>query len=113
MVTTIKNDGDKQGRNELCDCGSGKKHKKCCGLAYPEITLRDMMKCFYLLLEGVSKENVALPKGPIPFSKKMLADVPKDFVQRVTMVQDGKYLVLSVKREKTPLIVVPNQRIVR
>lgn len=23
--------GQKQGRNELCDCGSGKKYKKCCG----------------------------------------------------------------------------------
>lgn len=22
---------DKKGRNELCSCGSGKKHKKCCG----------------------------------------------------------------------------------
>lgn len=29
--TTIRNDGIKIGRNEKCPCGSGKKHKKCCG----------------------------------------------------------------------------------
>jgi hypothetical protein len=93
----------KQGRNELCDCGSGKKFKKCCG-AFKEITLRDMMKCFYLLLEGASQENLAFKKGPIPFSKKMLDGVPKDFVQQVTMVQNEKFLVLSVKPEKKKLI---------
>lgn len=30
---TIKRDGDKTGRNEPCHCGSGKKFKKCHGLA--------------------------------------------------------------------------------
>lgn len=29
--TTIRNTGMKVGRNEKCPCGSGKKHKKCCG----------------------------------------------------------------------------------
>ncbi len=29
--TTVVNDGDKVGRNDLCPCGSGKKYKKCCG----------------------------------------------------------------------------------
>jgi preprotein translocase subunit SecA len=28
---TIKNEGDKIGRNDPCPCGSGKKYKKCCG----------------------------------------------------------------------------------
>lgn len=27
----IKNEGPKVGRNDPCPCGSGKKHKKCCG----------------------------------------------------------------------------------
>ena len=28
---TVKNDGPKVGRNDLCTCGSGKKYKNCCG----------------------------------------------------------------------------------
>jgi len=28
---TLKRSGDKIGRNDPCTCGSGKKHKKCCG----------------------------------------------------------------------------------
>jgi SEC-C motif-containing protein len=28
----IRNDGQKVGRNDPCPCGSGKKHKKCCGM---------------------------------------------------------------------------------
>ncbi|GMO56917.1 MAG: YchJ family protein [Treponemataceae bacterium] len=29
--TTRKREGEKIGRNDPCPCGSGKKHKKCCG----------------------------------------------------------------------------------
>ncbi len=28
---TVKNEGPKVGRNDLCSCGSGKKYKNCCG----------------------------------------------------------------------------------
>jgi preprotein translocase subunit SecA len=31
QATTIKRDEPKVGRNDPCPCGSGKKHKKCCG----------------------------------------------------------------------------------
>ncbi len=30
-VTTIRHETPKQGRNDICNCGSGKKFKKCCG----------------------------------------------------------------------------------
>ena len=30
-VQQIRRDGEKQGRNDPCACGSGKKFKKCCG----------------------------------------------------------------------------------
>jgi len=30
-VTTIRREQVKQGRNDVCDCGSGKKYKNCCG----------------------------------------------------------------------------------
>lgn len=33
MATTIKRDHPKIGRNDPCLCGSGKKFKKCCGMA--------------------------------------------------------------------------------
>ncbi|POA99009.1 YecA family protein [Chromobacterium sinusclupearum] len=29
--TTVRREGDKVGRNDLCPCGSGKKYKACCG----------------------------------------------------------------------------------
>jgi preprotein translocase subunit SecA len=29
--STIRNTGDRVGRNDPCPCGSGKKYKKCCG----------------------------------------------------------------------------------
>lgn len=31
IPSTVKRDGEKIGRNDLCPCGSGKKYKKCCG----------------------------------------------------------------------------------
>lgn len=31
ITTTVKREGRKIGRNELCPCGSGKKYKNCCG----------------------------------------------------------------------------------
>ncbi len=30
---TVRNDAPKIGRNDPCPCGSGKKYKKCCGVA--------------------------------------------------------------------------------
>lgn len=104
---------NKQGRNEKCACGTGKKFKNCCGTnIQPNVSVRFMMKCFYLLLEGASNENLAFQKGPIPFSKKMIDEVPDDFVKRVTMVQNEKFLVLSVKKEEEPLIALPDKKII-
>ncbi len=103
----------KQGRNELCKCGSGKKFKKCCGEPVArDVTIGDMVKCLYLLLEGASEGNVAIPKGPIPFSRKMLDDVPDDLVNQILIADNPNFLVLTVKkREKSPII-VPNNSLV-
>ena len=30
-LRTVRRDAQKVGRNDPCPCGSGKKHKKCCG----------------------------------------------------------------------------------
>ena len=32
-VQQVRRSGDKVGRNDPCPCGSGKKYKKCCGVA--------------------------------------------------------------------------------
>ncbi len=98
---------NKQGRNEPCNCGSGKKFKKCCGKPVSkDVTLREMMKCLYLLLKGASEQNLALPKGPIPFSRKMLAEVPDDLVNEILIADDPNFIVLTVKKkEKSPIII--------
>ncbi len=104
MIQTAK----KQGRNELCDCGSGKKYKKCCGLPMAaNVTLGDIMKCFYLLLQGASRENLAIPRGPIPFSKEMLAAVPDDLTNEILIAEKQGFLILTVKKRDEPLITVP------
>ncbi len=98
----------KQGRNELCNCGSGRKFKKCCGEPVAQdLTVRDMLKCLYLLLEGASGANLAIPKGPIPFSRKMLDEVPDDLVNQIMVADDPNFVVLTVKnkKKKSPIIV--------
>ncbi len=97
----------KQGRNEVCACGSGKKFKKCCGeLVARDLTIRDMLKCLYLLLEGASENLLAIPKGPIPFSRESLDKVPDDLVNQIMVADDPNFLVLTVKKkEKSPILV--------
>ena len=86
---------NKTGRNEPCGCGSGKKFKKCCGAPVTTpLTLRDMMKCFYLLLEGAKQGNLAIPQGPIPFSKQSIAEVPDELVDQIMVAEDGHPLSL-------------------
>ncbi len=103
----------KQGRNELCACGSGKKFKKCCGQEVAcDLTIRDLLKCLYLLLEGASKSNLAVPKGPIPFSRKMLDEVPDDLVNHILVADNPNFVVLTVKQKEKPLIIVPGIKLV-
>jgi len=92
---------DKQGRNELCACGSGLKHKKCCG-KLSEPTMRDVLKCLYLMLDMINKNNVAFRKGmPVEFPKTMLATVPKDFIEKMICRNEQNKLVLFVEHEKS------------
>jgi preprotein translocase subunit SecA len=39
VAQTFKREADKTGRNDPCPCGSGKKYKKCHGLAGPEASV--------------------------------------------------------------------------
>ncbi len=101
----------KQGRNELCNCSSGKKFKNCCGQPVAkDITIGDMVKCLYLLLEGASQQNLVIPKGPIPFSRKMIDEVPDDLVHEILIADDPNFLVLTVKKkEEESVIITPDK----
>ena len=35
VYETVRREGDKVGRNDLCPCGSGKKYKRCHGAGAP------------------------------------------------------------------------------
>jgi hypothetical protein len=49
----------KKGRNELCSCGSGKKHKKCCGM---QQQLQSQMRS-ELFKSGIGFQKDVLTKG--------------------------------------------------
>lgn len=103
----------KQGRNELCGCGSGKKFKKCCGQEVArDVTIRDMIKCLYVLLEGASEGNLAIPKGPVSFSRKMLDEVPDKLVNQILVASNPDFLVLTVKKKEKSPIIVPGIKLV-
>ena len=98
----------KQGRNEKCQCGSGLKFKKCCGkTAHTVLTVKDMLKCLYLLLNGAAVENLAIPKGPIPFSRQLLDKVPDDLTKEILVAENAGFLILTVKKEPESIIRVP------
>lgn len=101
----------KQGRNEPCECGSGKKFKKCRGAEeQPPVTVGEMLKCLYLLLEGASAGNLAIPKGAVPFKKELLDSVPKDFIKNMVVGEVDGFVMLGVKpkpKKKRSLITVP------
>ena len=55
--STIKNSGDKVGRNDPCPCGSGKKYKHCnCSKIDRHkdraLKLEGMLQCLYLIVQG-------------------------------------------------------------
>lgn len=102
------------GRNDLCDCGSDKKYKKCCGAeAEKTLTLRDMVSCLYLLLDGARQENLAFPKGPIPFSRKMLDEVPDKLLDEILVAESAQFIVLTTKPKKDESIIYTGPRVVR
>ncbi len=99
----------KQGRNELCACGSEKKFKNCCGkvgAVEKPLTIRNMMECLYMILEGAAEEDIAFHQGPIPFKKSLMSKVPRDLTKHILVAEKDGYLVLTVKQKKpiSPII---------
>lgn len=70
------------------------------GLTKTELTIRDMLKCLYLLLEGASEQTLGIQQGPIPFSKEQMAEVPDDLMNQIMIAEDEKFLVLTIKQKK-------------
>ncbi len=96
-----------QGRNELCNCGSSKKFKKCCGLP-AEPTFRDVLKCLYLMLDMINKKNIGFKKGmPVDFPKAMLDKVPNNFADKIICRNQGGGLVLFAEQEERSTILIP------
>lgn len=110
MVAITKT--NKQGRNELCSCGSGIKYKKCCGRA-GEPTMRDVLKCLYLILDMINKQNIAFRKGlPVEFPKAMLNKVPDNFIEKIICQNKGDRLVLFAEQKEKPVILTPGRNII-
>ena len=101
----IQRDDKKQGRNETCGCGSNLKYKHCCGKQHDPITVGDMVKCLYLLLDGAAKGPLMIPPGPVPFSRELLAKVPKDVAGNLMVADDDNFIVLTVKQPKKSVII--------
>ena len=103
----------KQGRNELCNCGSGKKFKKCCGLP-AEPTVRDVLKCLYLMLDLINKKTIGFKRGqPVEFPKDMLDKVPNNFVEKIICRNQGGGLVLFAQPAEQSIIQIPTLEMIR
>lgn len=104
----------KTGRNESCPCGSGLKHKFCCGGnggLVPEkqaeqkvLTQKGLIKCLQLLVKNAKGMN-------IPCS--ILDAVPKDEVLGFKYDPETDSFNFVVAKIKTSPIIQPDKRIRR
>lgn len=105
----MKTQPKKQGRNELCACGSGVKYKNCCG-KIAEPAMRDVLKCLYLILDRINKTSIAFKKGlPVEFPKVMLDRVPDNFIEKMICTNQQGKLTLFVEHER-PIIEIPTEK---
>lgn len=102
------------GRNDECSCGSGKKHKKCCGgpvnTNNKQLSPKGMQRAFlYTVACMCEKEGVDC----LTVSCKSLDTLHEDL--RLAVGYDPKkdaFIFKPVKVEPKPLIVTPDKRII-
>jgi hypothetical protein len=101
-------------RNELCPCGSGKKHKTCCGgpvdANRKTLTQMGMNRAFLFLIQSICQREEV---GCVTLSRKDLESLPKDMALGVG--HDPKLDIFSfkpVKVEEKPKILTPEKRII-
>ena len=98
----------KLGRNEDCKCGSGKKHKKCCGSpegkerAHRIFITKLMAQCLYKIVEL---------KGNISLTAEQIDSVPEDWLDKVSVGAHANGVIFTVKKEKS-IIEVPEKRLI-
>ena len=101
-------------RNESCPCGSGKKHKKCCGgpvdTCDKQLSPRGMQRAFlYLIQNTCQREEVDC----VTLSCKNLDSLPKDLVLAIGYnPKQDSFIFKPVKVAPKPLVVVPDRRII-
>ena len=100
----------KTGRNELCPCGSGKKHKACCGgnnkPPNKVLTKQGLNQCFLKLVKDAG--SVDIPCG----GENGLDSIPKDemLVFKYLPETDAfRFQVVKVEQNK---ILQPRKRII-
>lgn len=88
----------KQGRNEKCNCGSGKKFKKCCDLAYKETK--------YTLGQATSSQRIIdmVDKLQIKFPNYRFIDISDD-------IDDTNYTEYQKKNYNTNIVMIAEKKL--
>ncbi len=101
-------------RNESCPCGSGKKHKKCCGGPVDTnkkmLSPQGMQRAFLYLVQSMCQEKEV---DLLRITCEGLDSLPKDL--RLAVGYDPKrdaFAFKPVKVKPEPLIATPDKRII-
>ena len=95
---------EKTGRNELCPCGSGKKHKKCCGAPDPTFDNANLGKVLHILLVKVG--GLSIPADLL----EKYPDMP--FKAKYDRTRKTWTLSAIVPEQKGPALVAPSKRLI-
>ena len=91
------------GRNEQCDCGSGLKHKKCCGRPDKGLTQAGLLKAFQVLVKAADG---------LVISANEINMLPKDEVLAWHYDKDSDSFDFKSMVPEKRLIVEPSKRII-
>ena len=101
-------------RNDNCPCGSGLKHKKCCGgpvdANQKQLSPQGMQRAFLFLINNIcQREKVDC----VTLKCKDLESLPKDMAMVVGFnPKQDAFIFKPVKVEPKPLIATPDKRII-
>ena len=107
---------NKPGRNEPCPCGSGKKHKHCCGVPKIQLHLPSICACLMKLLSDSAQsdkpeEERGLMEISIPV--KMVQSIPSNI--QLAIKQEGDQLIMKLvekQMDKGPELALPRKNII-
>ncbi len=103
------------GRNDPCPCGKKKKYKKCCMIAKQDFGAEELLKCLYILIRTIGKnEQTVFGKGGLKFSRKDIDALPVNWKPDLMIQINEEKVLLALKSQiesKTDLI-LPESRII-